>query len=63
MVYCGLTLNGSLIHSTGAAVAKPRLPLVFLGWTQEIDDLFPHVRLLNLGDKYRDWERFMAFKK
>ena len=48
MVCCELTLIGSLLNSTGAALAKPRLPMAFLGLTEETDSVFPHVRLLEL---------------
>ena len=37
-----------LVHSAGAATAKPRLPMCFLGRVEEIDSLLPRVRLLDL---------------
>ena len=38
----------------GEAIAKPRLPMAFLGQIEERDRLFPRVRLLVLikDDKY-----------
>ena len=48
MICYDLTVTGSLFHSTGAAVVKPRLLTIFLGGTEETDSLFPHVRLLDL---------------
>ena len=63
MDFYNLTLSRSLFHSTGTAVAKPCLPLVFLGWTEETGDQFPNVRLLDLiRGKVGGWERFMALK-
>ena len=51
---CDRTDCGSLFHSAGEAIAKPRLPMVFLGKTEETDSLFPRDRLLVLikYDKY-----------
>ena len=48
----------------GEAIAKPRLPMAFLGQTEERDSLFPRVRLLVWikDDKYMDWENLMALK-
>ena len=43
-----LTVCGSLFHSAGAATAKPRLPMCFLGRVEETDRLLPQVRLLDL---------------
>ena len=65
MVCCDLTLSGSLFHSTGKAVAKPRLPMAFLGQTEDTDNLFPSVTFLLdliMDDNYGDGERFMALK-
>ena len=55
---------GSLFHSVGEAIAKPRLPMAFLGRTEERDSLFPRVRLLVLikDDKYVGFENLMALK-
>ena len=64
MVCWDLTLSGSLFYSTGMAVAKPRLPMTFLGWTDENDSLFALVRELDLikDDKERGWETFFPLK-
>ena len=47
-----------LFHSTGAAT-KPSLPIAFLGWTDETENLFPSVRPLDLitDDKLGGWGR------
>ena len=37
-----------MFHSTGTAVAKPRLPVAFQRRTEKTDNLFLHVRLLYL---------------
>ena len=46
------------------ANGKTRLPMAFLGQTEERDSRFPRVRLLVLikDDKYISWEKFMALK-
>ena len=46
----------------GEAIAKPRLPLAFLGRTEERERRFPRVRLLDLikDDKYEGWENLIA---
>ena len=56
-----------LFHSTGAAT-KPSLPIAFLGWTDETENLFPSVRPLDLitddklGDGVGGWEKFLDLK-
>ena len=52
----------SLFHSVGEAIAKPRLPMAFLGRTEERESRFPRVRLLGLikDDKYEGWENLIA---
>ena len=42
----------------GEDIAKPRLPMGFLGRTEERESRFPQVRLLDLvkDDKYVGWE-------
>ena len=61
---CDRTDCGSLFHSVGEGIAKPRLPMAFLGQTEERDSLFPRVRLLVLikDDEYVHWENVMALK-
>ena len=61
---CDRTDCGSLFHSVGEAIAKPRLPMAFLGQTEEGDSRFPQVRLLLLikDDKYVGQENLMALK-
>ena len=49
LISCDATLNESLFKFAGAAVTKPRLPMAFLGPTEETDGLFPLVRLLDLN--------------
>ena len=51
-----------MFHSAGAATAKPRLPMCFLGWVEEIDSLLPRVRLLDLikAERYGVCERLIA---
>ena len=46
----------------GEAIAKPRLPMAFLGRTEERESRFPRVRLLGLikDDKYEGWENLIA---
>ena len=48
----------------GEAIAKPCLPMAFLGQTEERDSRFPRVRLLVMikDDKYVGWENLMALK-
>ena len=48
----------------GEAIAKPRLPMAFLGQTEERDSQFPRVILLVLikDDKYVGWENSMDLK-
>ena len=48
----------------GEAIAKPCLPMAFLGQTEERDSQFPQVRLLDLikDDKYVGWVNLMAWK-
>ena len=48
----------------GETIAKHRLPMSFLGQTEERDSKFPRVRLLVLikDDKYVGWENLMALK-
>ena len=41
MVCWEVTNTGSLFHSTDAAVAKPCLPITFLGRIEGTDSLFP----------------------
>ena len=45
-------------------MAEPRLPMAFLGQTEERDRRFSQVRLLVLikDDKYVGWENLMALK-
>ena len=45
-------------------MAKPCLPVAFLGWTEEFDILFQQVSLLDLikDDTKQGWEKFMALK-
>ena len=54
IVCCDWTDSGSLFHSMGKAIVKPRLPMAFLGQTEERDSRFPWMRLLVLikDDKY-----------
>ena len=46
----------------GEAISKPRLPMAFLGQTEERENQFPRVRLLGLikDDKYEGWENLIA---
>ena len=46
----------------GEAIAKPRLPMVFLRRTEKRESQFPRVRLLDLikDDKYVGWENLIA---
>ena len=46
----------------GEAIAKPRLPMAFLGGTEERESRFPRVRLVGLikDDKYEGWENLIA---
>ena len=46
----------------GEAVAKPHLPMAFLGQTEERDSRFLWARLLVLikDDKYVGWENLMT---
>ena len=61
IVFCDRTDYGSLFHSVGEAIAKPRLPMAFLGRTEERESRFPRVRLLDLiKDKYVGWEKMIA---
>ena len=48
----------------GEAIAKPCLPMAFLGQTEERDSQFPRVRLLVLikDDNYVGWENLMVLK-
>ena len=50
----------------GEAIAKPHLPMAFLGQTEERDNLFPWVRLLVLMKVnqyvYVGWKNLMALK-
>ena len=59
---CDQTDCGSLFHSVGEAIAKPRLPMAFLGQAEGRDSLFPQVWLLVLikDEKYVGWENLMA---
>ena len=61
---CDQTYGGSLFHLVGEAIAKPCLPMAFLGQTEERDSWFPQGRLLVLikDDKYVGWENLMALK-
>ena len=61
---CDQTDCESLFHSVGEAIAKPHLPMVFLGQTEERYSRFPRVRLLVLikDDKYVGWENEMTLK-
>ena len=61
MVSCDL--NGSLFHSTGVTVAN-HVPVAFVRQTEETDDLFPQVKLLDLirDDKYGAYDRILALK-
>ena len=45
----------------GEAIAKPRLPMAFLGRTEERESRFPQVRLLGLikDDTYEGWENLI----
>ena len=58
IVCCDQTDCGSLFHSVGEVIAKPRLSMAFLGQTEERESRFPRVRLLVLikDDKYVGWE-------
>ena len=62
IVCSDLTVCGSLFHSAGAATAKPRLPMCFLGWVEETDSLLPRVRLLDLikAERYGGCDRLIA---
>ena len=62
IVCSDLTVCGSLFHSAGAATAKPRLPMCFLGRVEETDSLLPRVRLLDLikAERYGVCERLIA---
>ena len=55
---------GSMFHSVGEAIAKPRLPMAFQGQTEERDSRFPRVRLLVLikDYKYVGWENLITLK-
>ena len=46
----------------GEAIAKPHLPMAFLGRAEERKSRFPRVRLLGLikDDKYEGWENLIA---
>ena len=61
---CDRTDSGSLFHSECEGIAKPRLPMAFLGGTEERDSQFPQVGLLVLikDNKYVGWENLMALK-
>ena len=41
IVCSDLTVCGSMFHSAGAATAKHRLPMCFLGLIEETDSLLP----------------------
>ena len=62
IVCCDQTDCGSLFHSLGEAIAKPLLPMAFLGQTEETDSRFLRVRLLVLikDEKYAGWEYLMT---
>ena len=64
MVHLDLILYKSLLHSTGSYMAKPYLPMVFLGWYEETDGLPPQVRLLDFikGDKKEGLGAIYGFK-
>ena len=51
-----------MFHSAGAATAKPRLPMCFLGRVEETDSLLPRVRLLDLikAERYGGCDRLRA---
>ena len=53
-MHCDRTNSRSLFHSISEAIAKPDLPMAFIGQTEERDSRFPRVRLLVLinDDKY-----------
>ena len=53
---------GSLFHSVGEDIAKPRLQVAFLGRTEERESRLPRVRLLVLikDDNYVGWENLIA---
>ena len=58
-----LALQGeSLFHPVGEAIAKPCLPMTFMGRIEERESRFPRVRLLDLikDDKYDCWENLIA---
>ena len=61
-MFCDRTDCGSLFHSVGEAIAKPCLPMVFLGRTEERESRFPRVSLLDLikDDKNEGWENLIA---
>ena len=52
----------SLFHSVGEAIAKPCLPMTFMGRTEERESQYPRVRLLDLikDDKYEGWENLIV---
>ena len=58
IVFCDRTDCRSLFQS----IAKPHLPMAFLGQTEERESRFPEVRLLDLikVDKYEGWENLIA---
>ena len=60
---CDWTDLGSLFCSVGEAIAKPLLPIGFLGRTEERKRRFPRVRLpvLTKDDKHVGWENLTVF--
>ena len=62
IVCSDLTVFGSFFHSAGAATAKPRLPMCFLGRVEETDSLLPRERLLDLikDERYGGCDRLIA---
>ena len=64
IVFCDQTICRSLFHSLGVDIAKPCLPMAFLGRTEERESQFPRVRLLVMikDDKYVGWENLNAYE-
>ena len=63
-MFCDRTDCASLFHKVGEAIAKPHLPMAFLGRTEELkrESRFPQVKLLVMikDDKYTSWENLIA---